>query len=423
MKRRIIISICLLLTLSTLGVLLSFEAHTLQKNESSRNTAGAATEPASLASTHDAPEIATPLVPGARRLILVIGDGMGSEQLKAASLYKTGKEEGLTLQSLPVRSSVKTWNASDQITDSAAAGTALATAVKVQNGVIGLRLPGDGGSLVSITEELKENGWATGLVTTAFTTHATPATFGAHVVSRNDYAGIAEDYLTGLRPDLILGGGGYGMEPGRVEKSGYSVVRDASALAEAAEHTAPGGKIAGLFGEGSLPYLYDERPVECPDLVEMADAAVEFLAKKEEGFFLMIEGARIDHAGHANDIRRLIPEVLELDAVVEMLLKHPQLQEDTLLVVTADHETGGLSVVSDMGKGNIPEVTWSTLGHTAADVPLFATGTGAEALGDVVDNTLLRDAMIAAREPGLNQKRMAKLLAPAISEEKAPSPH
>ncbi len=361
---------------------------------------------------------------GASRIILVIGDGMGAAQLEAASLYKSGEEAGLVLHSLPVRAKVATGSASHEITDSAAAGTALATAIKVQNGVVGLRLPGDGSDLPSITGELKEKGWAIGLVTTAFTTHATPAAFGAHVASRLDYAGIARDYLSGLRPELILGGGGYGMDPESVAEAGYTVVRDADALARESERMAPGKRIAGLFGEGYLPYLYDGRPEETPSLVDMAKAAVDFLARDGEGFFLMIEGARIDHAGHANDIHRLVPEVLELDAVVEMLLNHPLLQKETLLVVTADHETGGLAVTENRGIGVVPEVTWSTNGHTAAEVPLFATGAGADALAQVVDNTLLRGAVVAATEPGAVDTRLAEMGAPTpgAAEATAPSP-
>ncbi|MFP4331204.1 MAG: alkaline phosphatase [Alkalispirochaetaceae bacterium] len=345
---------------------------------------------------------------GARRIILVIGDGMGAAQLTAASLYHTGREDGLALQSLPVRGEVATGSASHEITDSAAAGTALATAVKVENGVVGVRLPGDGTALPSITGDLKELGWGIGLVTTAFTTHATPAAFGANVASRLDYPGIAEDYLSGLRPEVILGGGGFGMEPAAAAEAGYTVVQDADALARESRRLAPGGKIVGLFGNGNLPYLYDGRPSHTPGLVEMAEAAVDVLARNEEGFFLMIEGARIDHAGHANDIRRLIPELLELDAVVQMLLEHPQLQEQTLLVVTADHETGGLAVTRSAGQGVMPEVTWSTTGHTAAKVPLFAGGPGAAALAEVVDNTLLRGALSASLEPPGGGELMAE---------------
>ncbi len=353
-----------------------------------------------LSAREDLPaEILEPPEPSAqqaRNLILVIGDGMGEEQLRAASLYETGTDDGLRVHSLPVTGSIGTSSASVSVTDSAAAGTALATAVKVQNGVVGLRLPGDGGELPAITGELKDRGWAIGLVTTAFTTHATPAAFAAHVASRTDYDGIADDYLSGLRPDLILGGGGYGMNPETVTAAGYTVVRDSGTLARAAEAARPGERIAGLFGRGHLPYLADGRSDETPGLVEMAEAAVDVLARDDDGFFLMIEAARIDHAGHANDIARLIPEVLELDAVVEMLLDHPALQSDTLIVVTADHETGGLTVISSGGKGTLPEVTWSTTGHTGVDVPLYAIGPGAELLLDVVDNTMVRGAMTAA---------------------------
>ncbi|MFW6288530.1 MAG: alkaline phosphatase, partial [Spirochaetota bacterium] len=243
------------------------------------------------------------------------------------------------------------------------------------------------------------------------------AAFAAHVRMRTDYDSIAHDYLTGLRPDLIFGGGGYGMDPAPVAAAGYTVVGDAKALVRAAEAARPGDKIAGLFGHGHLPYLADGRPEAIPSLVEMARAAVDVLARDEEGFFLMIEAARIDHAGHSNDIARLIPEVLELDAVVEMLLAHPALQEDTLLVVTADHETGGLAVTSGAGQGSHPAVTWSTNGHTGVDVPLYATGPGADTLSDVVDNTMVRGAMMAALDAPDPEPALAGVAIPTSGAE------
>jgi alkaline phosphatase len=358
---------------------------------------------------------------GARRLILVIGDGMGAEQLRAASLYKTGGDKGLVLQNLPVESRVATLNASRQITDSAAAGTALSTAVKVQNGAIGVRLPGNGEDLVSITEKLKSKGWGIGLVTTAFMTHATPAAFGSHVASRLNYAAIARDYLTGLRPDLLFGGGGYGMDHAAVTGAGYTVATSREELFAVLDNSRRDirrdSRIAGLFGIGHFPYIYDGRPEDFPGLVEMAEAAVDFLASREEGFFLMIEGARIDHAGHDNDVSRLIPEVLEVDATVEMLLNHPLLQEDTLLVVTADHETGGLTVTGGKGVGRDPAVTWSTTGHTGVEVPLFASGMGAEAFVETLDNTLVRSAMLSALKPGGPEGELAlTTILPAAEE-------
>jgi alkaline phosphatase len=357
------------------------------------------------------PDELTPTTSGARRVILVIGDGMGPEQIRAASLYKTGTEDGLVLQGLPIYSTVSTHSASDRITDSAAAGTAIATAIKVQNGAVGVQLPGDGRDLPLITEDLTGKGWRFGLVTTAYTTHATPAAFGAHVATRLDYPGIADDYLTRSRPHVIFGGGGYGMDVETVTEAGYRTATNRDELTAEINRSTPEDRIAGLFGDGHMPYLFDGRPTDMPGLVEMSRRAVEFLVSGEEsgddGFFLMIEGARIDHAGHANDIKRLIPEVLELDAVVEMLLNHPDLQDDTLLVVTADHETGGLRVINAPEAGEVPEAVWSTNGHTATDVPLYATGTGAEAFVEVIDNTLLHPAMLAALEPEDTVRRLA----------------
>ncbi len=343
-------------------------------------------------------EAVTPL--GARRLILVIGDGMGLEQVKAASLYRTGTDVGLVMQSLPVYVEVATHSASHRITDSGAAATALATGVKVQNNAIGVHLPGQGEPLPLITAELAATGWRIGLVTTTFTTHATPAAFGAHVAHRNDYAGIAHDYLNLSRPHVIFGGGGFGMDPVTVAAAGYTVATNQNELLAATQSRDPEARIAGLFGRGHLPYVSDGRPAGMPGLLEMSRHAVEFLAQDGDAeFFLMIEGGRIDHAAHDNDIERMIPEMLELDDVVEMLLNHPLLQEDTLIVITGDHETGGLRVTESFGAGVIPAVTWSTTSHTGVDVPLYAAGVGAERFADIVDNTQLKGTMLAAREP------------------------
>ena len=140
-------------------------------------------------------------------VILFIGDGMGPEQVKAASHYAGGP---LSFERLPYHGRAMTWPASNplDVTDSAAAATAMATGMKVSNGVLSVAIPGDGRPLPTILEQFKQMGRSTGLVTTTYITHATPAAFAAHVASRDKHDLIAQDYLQRTRPDVMLGGGG-----------------------------------------------------------------------------------------------------------------------------------------------------------------------------------------------------------------------
>ena len=292
-------------------------------------------------------------------IILFIGDGMGFEQLHAASLYETGHETGLFIHSLAVATNVTTYSASSAITDSAAGATAIATGQKVDNGVISVALPGDGRDLKTILEMMQADGKAVGLVTTTQLTHATPAAFAAHVETRADYDGIARDYLNGARPDVLFGGGGYGLTASAAEAAGYSVATTHTEL----ETLVTGGhtRIAALFGDGHIPYVYDGRDADQPTLLEMTLSAIETLSRDPDGYFLMVEAGRIDHASHLNDLARMIPEVLELDEVVEAVVGDAQSMTGTVVAVTADHETGGLSVVQLNGVGVLPDVIWSTL--------------------------------------------------------------
>jgi len=339
---------------------------------------------------------------GAKVVILMIGDGMGFEQLKAASLYAYGREGALTMQQLPVRSRVRTHPAEGAhvITDSAAAATAMATGTKVRRGVISLRIPGNREPLETALEYHRDRGLATGLVTTTYITHATPAGFGSHAEDRNLLTEIASDYLTESRPNVLLGGirgraprtrQVAGMTAAAAAAAGYLVVTDrADLLAATAD---PPKYVSGQFRRSHMPYEYDQaagliRAYErIPRLSEMTRAALAMLETDSDGFFLMVEGGRIDHAGHVNEIARNTFETLAFDRAVREVLRWADGRDDVLVLVTADHETGGLTVQSDRGIGRLPLVTWSTEGHSEANVPLFAQGPGAEEIGEQIDNT------------------------------------
>ncbi len=322
-----------------------------------------------------------------RNVILLIGDGMGFEQVKAASIYATGTEDGLVMQTLPYQAEMTTYSANASITDSAASATAMATGHKVNNGVVSLAIPGDGSELETSLQWHKARGRSVGLVTTTFMTHGTPAPFGAHNIDRNHTDEIAWDYLNKTRPHVLLGGGGYGLSPTAATAAGYHVVTTRSNLLALDTEDPLLTHLSGQFGSTHLPYEYDGTWGDLPHLTDMVVTALAVLDNNPDGFFLMIEGGRIDHACHANHLPRSIYETLEFDDALQLVLDWAEERNDTLIIVTSDHETGGLSVVQNNGAGNWPDVTWSTTGHTAWKVPIYADGPNAHYVSGVLDNT------------------------------------
>ncbi|MDC7242224.1 MAG: alkaline phosphatase [Spirochaetales bacterium] len=324
-----------------------------------------------------------------RNTILIIGDGMGPEQVKAASLYLDGEEGQLSFETdFPYRTTMTTHSLLVPITDSAASATAMATGQKVRNGQLSVSAF-SGRYLKTILEIAADEGKMTGLVTTAHVAHATPAAFAVHVYNRNHYDEIARQYLANPRVDLLFGGANDNLPAQDAAEAGYTVLTDTAALSALAY--GEGEKYLGSFGDGHLPYEYDydyEGTDDLPKLSEMALKALEILENAPGGFFLMIEAGRIDHAGHANDLARNIYETLELSNTVEQVLTWAAGREDTVIIVTADHETGGLRVRENNGAGSLPTVRWRTSGHTDADVPVYVWGDRAgEISARIEDNT------------------------------------
>ena len=274
-------------------------------------------------------------------VILMIGDGMGFEQVAAGRMFLGGE---IVLDEAPYQADMTTFSADSSITDSAASGTAIATGQKANNGVVSLAIPGDAAELYTSLEVYRDFGKATGLVTTTTITHATPAVFGAHAASRSYTTEIADDLLNQTRPNVMFGGGGSGMTVGAATDAGYTVVADRDAMLALDADTAT--FVAGQFGPGYLPYEYDGLG-NLPHLSEMTNTALDVLDNDPDGFFLMIEGGRIDHAGHANDVERGVRETAEFVATVDAVLNWAAGRDDTLIVVTADHETGGMTVASN----------------------------------------------------------------------------
>jgi len=309
---------------------------------------------------------------------------MGFEQVKAAGMYLNGAPGGLSFESFPYQAEMTTHAADGALTDSAAAATAMATGYKVSPGVIGLALPGNGRELYTLIEYARDHGLATGLVTTTPITHATPAGFGAHAVSRTLSDEIAADYLTQTRPNLLLGGGGEGMSPAAASRAGYTVVTDRESLL--ALDTEAVTYLSGQFGDGSFPFEIDGLGSR-PHLWEMTGAALRILDNDPDGFFVVIEGGLIDYAGHHNNLAALAGEMAGFDQAVREALDWAASRPDALILVTADHETGGLSVLQNNGQGNLPGVSWSAGGHTPVNVPVYLTGPRLESFPGRLDNT------------------------------------
>ncbi|MEW6774820.1 MAG: alkaline phosphatase [Bdellovibrionota bacterium] len=314
-------------------------------------------------------------------MILFIGDGMGEVQVEAGA-YFAGRR--LSFENFPSEGRLATFSANSLVTDSAASATAMATGEKVGNRVLALRIPGNGEPLPTLLEIFQTKGKLTGLVTTTFITHATPAAFAAHEPDRELYEAIFQDFLE-TSPTLFLGGAGTesAVTSTGALAAGYAVVTTRDELLALPLETV---KIWGQFGEGHMPYEADGLG-NLPHLSEMTLAAISRLASGPDGFFLMVEGGRIDHAGHDNDEGRLVREVTEFSNAVQVAENWAAGRTDTLLLVTADHETGGLEVLLDKGAGNVPEVSWSTTGHTGDPVPLYAWGQNAELVSGTLDNT------------------------------------
>jgi alkaline phosphatase len=262
-----------------------------------------------------------------RNVILFIGDGMGFEHVKAAGMYANGVDGSLSFEVFPYQGEMTTFSADSSITDSAAAATAMATGFKVNNGVVSMAYPGDGSELETLLEYFKNRGKSTGLVTTTYITHATPAAFGAHEPDRANLSEIGIDYLNQTRPNVLFGGGANGMSSVSAEQAGYTVVSDRSEmeLLDTENITF----VYGQFGNTNLPYEY-EGLGPLPHLSEMTSTTLEILDNDPDGFFLMVEGGRIDHAGHANDIARNVFETVEFSNAVEKAIDWAQKRTDTL---------------------------------------------------------------------------------------------
>jgi alkaline phosphatase len=355
-------------------------------------------------------------LPKVKNVILFIGDGMGASHRLAAQYSIVGETGLLAMQDMPGRGSVCTGNVNNLITDSAAASTAMATGVKTDNGLVGISPSGQ--NLPTILEKAQSLGLATGLVTTTEITHATPAAFAAHVSDRNNLIEIAPQMIA-KKVNVLLGGGEDAFYPTSVNgcypqpgerndgrnlvdeamSAGYSHVCDASTLISLVP--ADTEFLLGLFADEKMVRPY------APDLATMTRKAIEILSQDPDGFFLMVEGGQIDTASHQNEAENIINDTIGLDDAIIVAREFLQTNNDTLIIVTADHETGGLDVHLDAlgtsgedGPFSMPDatrfyITWSTTGHTGQNVPLTAQGVAADIFSGTFENTFIFDVLNA----------------------------
>lgn len=325
-----------------------------------------------------------------KNIILLIGDGMGITQFYAA--YKS-KQDKTNIARCKYIGLVNTSSLGDLITDSAASGTAIATGIKTNNGAIGVDEKGK--RLKTILEIAEENEKATGLVATSTITHATPASFIAHNPNRNYYEDIALDFINS-DIDVFIGGGKAHFDNradslnllDSLKVNDFQVVTEMAGL-----DNIKTGKLAALLFDKHPPRLLDGRE---GFLEKSSMKAIESLNQDEDGFFLMIESSQIDWGGHDMNQEYVVSETVEFDNVVGKVLDFAEKNGETLVLITADHECGGMTVIGkDQETGEIIS-HFSTDYHTPVFVPLFAFGPGADEFTGLYENTEIFHKMMKA---------------------------
>lgn len=316
-----------------------------------------------------------------KNVILLIGDGMGVAQVFTGITANKGDLNLINMRSIGFS---MTQSADDYVTDSAAGGTALSCGQKTYNGAIGVDVNKQ--PIQSILEIAEENEKATGLVSTSAITHATPAAFIAHQPNRSMYEEIAGDFMN-TDIDVFIGGGRDFFEKRQdnrnlleeLKTKGYKVFNSVDEASKVEE-----GKLAILTAKGHNPG-YKDRGEMLPDATEKAIEILDGASKK--GFFLMVEGSQIDWGGHQNNASFVGGEMLDFDKAIGKALEYAVNSRNTLVIVTADHETGGMAIEGgDMKQGYV-KANFTTGHHSGLMVPVFAFGPGSEEFGGIYENT------------------------------------
>lgn len=315
-----------------------------------------------------------------KNVILLIGDGMGLNQVYAGMTANGGT---LNIERCSHTGLAKTYSANSYITDSAAGGTAIATGSKTNNGMIGMNA--DSVAVKSVLSAAEEAGMATGLVATVRITHATPASFYAHQINRGMYQEIAADMLTS-GVDFFVGGGRNDFEVRKdslnysdsLRNANYNIVYSLDSVE--APVLLPFG---ALCADYDMPQAH-ERGNFLPQAV---DLAIKSLDARADGFFLMVEGSQIDYQGHGNNTEGVIDEVLDFDRAIQVALDFAERDGETLVVITADHETGGMTILNGSYADSTVVAQFNTGGHTGTMVPIYSFGPCANQFIGIMENT------------------------------------
>ena len=315
-----------------------------------------------------------------KNVIMMIGDGMGVTEVFAGLTANGGH---LFLDNFKYVGFSKTQSSDNYITDSAAGGTALSSGIKTYNGAIGVNP--DTVAVKTILEMAEEKGLATGLISTSAITHATPASYIAHQGSRGSYEDIAADFM---KTDIdVFIGGGYKHFAQRKDKrdltkelqaKGYQVLRNMNDIAKVKS-----GKLAGLTADEHNE-VYPLRKMSLPLSTQ---TALNILSQNKKGYFIMIEGSQIDFGGHAKNTIYVVNEMLDFDRAIGKALEFAANDGETLIVVTADHETGGMALAAGNMKIGMVRGAFTSGDHTGTMVPVFAYGPGAQNFSGIQENT------------------------------------
>lgn len=330
-----------------------------------------------------------------KNIILLIGDGMGLTQVSTAFYYQDEPSNFVRFKHIGLHQNTPT---SHKVTDSASGATAFSAGVKTYNGAIGVDQ--DTVSVPTILEMVANKGWSTGLIATSSIVHATPASFYAHTASRNSYEEIARQLV--YAPVNFFAGGGIQFFAERsdnlnyidsLEQRGFQV----DTLNLKASKLDIQKKYAFLLAPDGMPKMQEGRGDFLPKATKMA---LDHLSQHDDGFFLMVEGSQIDWGGHDNDANYVIQETLDFDEAIGLALDFAEKDQNTLVIVTADHETGGLSLsaATIFGQGDYTKIipSFSTGNHSAALIPVFAYGPGAEHFMGIYQNNEIFDKMMKA---------------------------
>ena len=323
-----------------------------------------------------------------KNVVLIIGDGMGPGAVKLTSLYQHHADGRLVMQQMPVATRCTTFSSSSDVTDSAASSTAIASGYKTSNGTLGLTPDGD--RLSSVAEVAHRQGRSVGLITSDAITGATPSGFYAHVSARGAYTNVA-DWAASSAYEILIGnlngkgwftpkqGGGQREDARDMVKemgaAGYAVIDTREAFSQ----VNPDKKVLGFMAKGTLD------SETC--LAELTETALSRLAKNEKGFFLMVECAITDGGGHGNKPEVTVQGTVQVDWAVKRAVEFAHKRGDTLVLVTADHETGGITcAITNHPPGKLV-MDYATTSHTGEPVLFFAYGPGSDLFDRPIDNT------------------------------------